>query len=81
MMKWIGFYVRLLVARIQVARFCDAEALLHIDNLAVPLAAHRNLLDLCFREPGVLKIYFGGRSKGEPLGIGCECCGVKECER
>jgi hypothetical protein len=65
----------------QVRRFCDEEALPQIDNLALPLAAHRSLWGLLFVEPGVLKIYFSGRSKDQPLGIGCDCCmEIKESE-
>jgi hypothetical protein len=55
--------LKLPVARMQVRRFCDEEALPQIDNLALPLAAHRSLWELIVREPGVLKIYFSGGSK------------------
>jgi hypothetical protein len=70
----VWYHVKLFVAAYQVFRFCDDEARPSVANLAIPLAHHRTMRDLLFREPGVLRIYFEGRSADEPLdGIGCDC--------
>ena len=55
---FLWFHIKLPVARFQVRRFCDAEGIANVDNLARPLAEYRSIRALLFEEPAKLRSYF-----------------------